>query len=315
MNSIPPFCLVFPGQGSQALGMGQSYSKFPVYQQIMAQSEAILGFPFKQILAEGPLETLTRTEFAQPALFAVGYGIFKVLETEFDVLPQAVAGHSLGEYTALAAAEVLGFEAALQLVALRGQLMQAACEQNPGAMVAVVKAELPQIETLLADPRWQNQVGIGNYNSPGQCVLSGEKAALEALAAEIRMQKWGRAVPLKVSGAFHSPLMSEAQKRLSQAIEALSFQPARFPVVTNLDGEMTTEPEAFRQKLLTHLLSPVRWEASVRSLAQFSSLMLEAGPGSVLSGLIRQTLPDVQTHSLAEANLLTELNFSEASHV
>lgn len=303
--SLASFCLVFPGQGSQALGMGQTYLSHPAYNQVLQAAEAILNLPLAQIMAEGPIERLTRTEIAQPALLTVGYGIYQVLSSQTTQAPEAVAGHSLGEYTALACADALDFESALKLVQLRGQLMQAACEQSPGAMGAVLKADLEGLTALLAEPQWQGKVGVGNYNSPSQWVLSGQASALEAIGAEIRARKLGKLVPLKVSGAFHSPLMAEAQQALNAAIDTLPLRGARFPVVTNLDGEATQAAEDFRRKLRAHLLSPVRWEACARTLGHFAPRFFEVGPGQVLSGLIRQTLPEAEMVSLADASALS----------
>lgn len=307
--SLAPFCLVFPGQGSQVLGMGQTYQSHPAYREVLQSAEHILNLPLGQIMAEGPSETLTRTEIAQPALLTVGYGMYQVLRSQTEQAPAAVAGHSLGEYTALACADALDFESALQLVQLRGQLMQKACEQSAGAMGAVLKADFEGLTALLAEPPWQGKVGVGNYNSPSQWVLSGDAASLDAIGAEIRARKLGRLVPLKVSGAFHSPLMAEAQSELNAAIGALPLREARFPVVTNLDGEATQAAESFRVKLQSHLLAPVRWEACTRTLGLFAPRFFELGPGQVLSGLIRQTLPESEVFSLAEAsNLFTNLN-------
>jgi [acyl-carrier-protein] S-malonyltransferase len=306
-SEISPFCLVFPGQGSQSLAMGQTYLQEPLYQQIMARAEDCLDLPLNQLISDGPIAQLTRTEIAQPALLAVGYAIFKVLEAQTGCLPLAIAGHSLGEYAALAAAEVLTFEAALQLVQLRGKLMQQACEATQGSMGAVLKADRNGLEALLSEPSWQGKVVVGNFNSPSQIVLSGEQSALAAMATEIRERKLGKLVPLKVSGAFHSPLMAQAQAALDEAISNTPFAPARFPVVTNLDGEITEQAGDFQRKLQAHLLSPVHWEASVRTLGLFSPFFLEAGPGQVLSGLIRQTLPEAHVFSLAEASQIQHL--------
>lgn len=295
------------------MGMGQSYRDQPAYVAVLQEAEAVLGFALQQLLAEGPAETLTRTEIAQPALLSVGYGIYRVLQ-EQGLQPAAVAGHSLGEYTALAAAEVLSFSEALQLVQKRGQLMQAACEQTQGGMAAVVKVARPQLEALLSQAPWQGRVVIGNYNSPSQWVLSGAQEALEALGTELRSRKLGRLIPLKVSGAFHSPLMAEAQQELNAIIAAAPLQDARIPVITNLDGEVTTAAADFRRKLQKHLLAPVRWEASVRTLNALAPCFLEAGPGQVLSGLIRQTLPEARVFPLAEATDLKSLLSQESFH-
>lgn len=304
--NISSFCLVFPGQGSQVVGMGQSYQNQPAFAEVLEEAEAVLGFSLRTLLAEGPAEVLNRTEFAQPALFCVGYGIYRVL-SQMGLQPAAVAGHSLGEYTALVAAGVLPFTEALRLVQKRAQLMQRACEHTPGGMAAVLKTDHAQLEALLSAPPWRGRVVIANYNSPSQCVLSGERAVLETLMAELRQRKLGRLLPLKVSGAFHSPLMAEAQQELSAAMADLKFHAASIPVVTNLDGEVTTAAEDLRRKLQQHLLAPVRWEACVRTLRLFTSFFLEAGPGQVLSGLIRQTLPEAQTLSLEQVTVLESL--------
>lgn len=292
--SVPQKCaLIFPGQGSQIPGMAQPWCQHPRFRDILTQAEHVLELPLGQVMQEGSVAQLMRTEIAQPALLTCAYGIFEVLRAECEIHPVAMAGHSLGEYTALCAAGVFCFSEALQLVVLRSRLMQEACARFPGGMVAVLRADLSALEALLKELALP--VSIGNYNSPQQYVLSGATAPLQHVVERIRSLKLGRVLSLKVAGAFHSPLMAEAQAELDQALEATVFRPALYPVISNVDAEAACAPEQLRAKLQRQLLAPVQWEHSVRRLALMTNVFLETGPGQVLSALIRQTLSHAQT--------------------
>ncbi|HEY9842250.1 MAG: ACP S-malonyltransferase [Candidatus Sericytochromatia bacterium] len=294
MSQAP--AIVFPGQGAQRPGMGESFREDAGYRAHLARADEILGFGIGELIACGPQEELTRTEIAQPALLTVMTGIYAVWKAVGGPEPAAVAGHSLGEYAALVAAGVLEFADALELVRLRGRLMQQACDQRPGSMAAVLKPDLEAIKALCA--KSAGQVVVANLNSPQQLVLSGEAEALQALLEHIREAKLGRPVALKVSGAFHSPLMEPARQELNAAIERLAFHDAAFPVVMNVRGEASRSGATIRDQLCRQLTSPVHWSDSVVTLAAYSQRFVELGPAT-LAPLIRQTLPEAETLTLA----------------
>jgi len=290
--------LVFPGQGAQKVGMAASFTDHPLYREHLSLADDILGIPLSGYILDGPQEDLTCTEIAQPALLTVATGVYKVLQAETHKSPMAVAGHSLGEYSALVAAEALSFETALKLVQLRGQLMQAACEQASGGMSAIIKPDLDQIRGLLKQT--QDQVVMANDNSPQQVVLSGQIEMLNEICQEIKQKKWGRPVVLKVSGAFHSPLMSPAREQLGQAIEQTVFFDAQIPIVMNASAQAVYHAAAIQSLLYKQLTAPVLWQDSIRTLNRHcSGAFLELG-ANTLSKLIQQTLPDADVYSLTD---------------
>lgn len=307
---MPAPVIVFPGQGAQKPGMGESFREHPLYREHLAAADALLGYELSRLIAEGPAPELTRTEIAQPALLTVETGIYRVWRACGGAEPAAVAGHSLGEYSALVAAGALEFAAALKLVQLRAQLMQQACDARPGAMAAVLRPG--DLEGLCR----AGGVVIANYNSPQQVVLSGEAEALALVCERIRAEKRGRPVMLKVSGAFHSPLMEPARVALAEALAAAPFQDAAMPVVMNVHGKAVTAAAELRGRLQAQITSPVHWNASVLSLAGFGRPFLEFGP-STLTALIQQCLPEAMVQNLAEWQqmqaLLAGENDAEAS--
>ncbi len=289
--------MVFPGQGAQRPGMGDSLREHKTYRKHLALADEILGFRLSELMTGGPAETLTRTDIAQPALLALETGLYTLWREQGGVQPAAVAGHSLGEYSALVVAGVLNFSDALHLVKLRAQLMQAACEQVQGGMAAVLKPgispdDLVALCQQLAEP--SAPVVLANDNSPQQLVISGEIQALEAVCEVIKSQKLGRPVKLKVAGAFHSPLMQSAQAELAAAIKKLKLQEPQIPVVMNVSGKVPDSVPELSTLLTQQIISPVRWRDSVSRLEQFGRLFLELGP-STLTPLIRQCLSDHQS--------------------
>lgn len=297
--------LVFPGQGSQKVGMAASFNAHPIYAEHLASADRILGLPLSRYLREGPQEELTRTAIAQPALLTVSTGIYRVLQAETSWPVVAVAGHSLGEYTALVAAGSLDFETALKLVHLRGQLMQAACDRRSGSMCAILKPQLTPIRNWLHEQA--AELVIANDNSPQQIVLSGESEALQKLCECIKRKKWGRPVPLKVSGAFHSPLMLSAREALGAALDQVALQDAEIPVIMNASAQAVQAAHAIRELLREQLTAPVRWQDSVRTLNQYCGGQFVELGAKTLSSLIRQTLPEAEVHSLMESSDLSNL--------
>lgn len=296
--------IVFPGQGAQKVGMGAAFAAHPVYREHLQRADALLGFDLSQLMAEGPAETLTRTDRAQLALFVVSTGIFEVWRAAGQPLPALLAGHSLGEYSALYAAGALSFETALQLVARRGALMQAACESQPGAMAAVIRPDLAALQALCAE---QTDVGVANFNGPQQVVLSGPQAALQNLCETIKSRRLGRVVPLQVAGAFHSPLMRSAEQALQALIAEAELAPAAVPVVMNATAALAQQPDEIRAALLPQMGLPVRWAESMdRFVQQGVAQVIECGPAT-LGPLLRQW-PELAALTLENPDQITAFN-------
>ena len=295
--------LMFPGQGSQAVGMGCDLcAAYPRMRDSYAEASDVLEYDLEQVCAMGPAETLARTDVTQPALLVNSIGIFRIL-ADAGLRFDAAFGHSLGEYTALVATGALSFDDALRLVRRRGQEMLRAAAADPAGMVAVIGLPDDKVEELTAgiDGVWP-----ANFNSPGQVVVSGKKAALDDLAATATEAGAKRVLPLAVSGAFHSPLMAAAQAPLRAALEATAWHtpdPAFFSVCS-----LRFETGDFVELLSKQLVSPVRFTQSVKTLcaAGYDSF-LEVGPGSVLSGLVRRIAPDAAVARAADADTIGAL--------
>lgn len=279
---------VFPGQGSQFSGMGRPlYEGNTVARAMFERANEVLGFRITEIMFEGSDEALRATDVTQPSIFLHSAILAATLP---DFRPDMVAGHSLGEFSALAAAGAMTFEDALRLVAARARAMQRCCEAVPGAMAAVIGLPNETVEEVCA--RVDGLVIPANYNSPGQVVISGTQEAVAAACAALKEAGAKRALPLPVSGAFHSPLMEPARVELAAAIEATPFQAPRCPVYQNVSAQAETEPEAIKANLLRQLTSPVRWTQSVGAmLADGATEFIETGPGSVLQGLVKRIAP------------------------
>lgn len=278
---------VFPGQGSQFTGMAKDlYDNSPVAHEMLERANEILGFRITDIMFEGSAEELKQTNVTQPAIFLHSTVMAKCLP---DFAPDMVAGHSLGEFSALVAAGAMDFEDGLRLVAIRAGAMQKACEQNPGAMAAVIALDAARIEEICAG--CEGIVVPANYNCEGQIVVSGEKAAVEAACVKMKEAGAKRALMLPVGGAFHSPLMEPAREELAKGIESTVFKTPVCPVYQNVTALASTDPETIKANLLAQLTAPVRWTQSVRNMAKDgASEFIELGPGSVLKGLIAKIL-------------------------
>lgn len=275
---------IFPGQGSQFPGMAADL--YAANKALMEKANDILGFRITDIMFEGSPEDLKATKVTQPAIFIHS----SVLAMSIGEKPDMVAGHSLGEFSALAAAGVLGFEDALRLVALRASEMQKCCEKVPGSMAAVIGLPDETIESICA-----GIPGVlpANYNSPGQVVISGEESAVDEACLQLKAAGAKRALKLPVSGAFHSPLMEPAREALAAAIDKTAFSIPLCPVYQNVTAAPTTDPVVIKDNLLRQLTSPVRWTASVRNmLADGADFFLELGPGTVLQGLVKRIAGD-----------------------
>jgi [acyl-carrier-protein] S-malonyltransferase len=283
---------VFPGQGAQWIGMGHDlYSSSPRAREIFEEADSTLGFPLSRLCFEGPEETLRQTVNAQPAILAVSIAYLRASPELQDRAPVFVAGHSLGEYTALVAARVLDFADALYLARERGRLMQEAGEKAAGGMVAIIGLD----EVLVNDICQPTGTQIANINCPGQIVISGSTQAL-AQAMELAKAKGAqRTIPLQVSGAFHSPLMQPAAEGMSQAVSRATFHDPVVPIVANTTAQPINSAEAVKVELLNQLCHCVRWQRSIEYMIEEGvSTFVEIGPGQVLTGLIKRIDKEVQ---------------------
>ncbi len=279
---------LFPGQGSQVVGMGKDlYEGIPEARQIFDSANQILGRDLVSIIFSGPQEELTATQNTQPALFTVEAAICSVLASK-GIFPSYCAGHSLGEYSALFAAGVLSFEDGLKAVAYRGKLMARAGKENPGTMAAIIGMSREKISEVLQTVT----LGIvvrANENSPDQTVISGEVEAVKDACERLKAAGAKRAILLPVSGAFHSPLMQSAADEFSSSLSSLSFSVPRCPVITNVSAKPETDPSVLRELLVKQLVSPVRWADSMSALADLDfGTCIETGPGNVLKGLAKK---------------------------
>ncbi len=295
---------VFPGQGVQRVGMGKSLVKaFPSLREFFTAADTITKRPISKLCFEGPEDELTLTLNAQPAIFTVSFACW-VLISERGFRPQFVAGHSLGEWTAVVASGALEFEEGLQLVAKRGELMHQA---PTGSMAAILGTSLEQVERLCQAASEKGTISIANYNAPDQVVISGEPAAVE-YALQIACQFGAvKAIPLKVSGAFHSPLMAQAKEQFRPFVQQAPFQEAEVPLVANVTGQPVQKPEEFKHLLVEQLTSPVRWADCVQTMATKGvGVFVELGPGRVLSGLIRRIVPNATTFCVEDPKSFEE---------
>lgn len=275
---------VFPGQGAQFPGMAKDlYDNVPLAKKMLEEANDILGFRITDIMFEGTADDLKATKVTQPAIFLHS----TVLALCLSIQPDMVAGHSLGEFSALAAAKAMKFEDALRLVAIRAREMQKCCEQVPGLMAAIIGLSNEQVEEICAAT--EGTVIPANYNCDGQIVISGEKEAVEKACEAAKAAGAKRALPLAVSGAFHSPLMEPARIELGKAIETTEIVAPVCPVYQNVTGRPETDPEAIKKNLLDQLTSPVKWTQSVKNmLVEGADHFIELGPGNVLQGLVKR---------------------------
>ena len=283
---------LFPGQGSQAVGMARDlYEQHESVRQRFAEAEEVLGFALSALCFAGPAEQLAQTNVTQPAVFVHSVAASELLAAA-GLQPVAVAGHSLGEYSALVAAGVLSFAEALTLVSTRGRLMQEAGREWPGTMGAVIGLDDDHVAALCQQAAEAGIVVPANFNAPGQVVVSGERAGV-ARVSELASQAGARrVVALAVSGAFHSPLMASAAVEMESLLQAVPFARPRVPVLTNVSAAPVEDPEKLRLHLIHQITDPVRWSATVERLAAMGVTdAFEVGPGAVLRGLVRRTVP------------------------
>jgi [acyl-carrier-protein] S-malonyltransferase len=292
---VKTIAFLFPGQGAQTVGMGQQlYDTLPAARQLFDRANALLDFDLSRLCFEGPEEELDSTAVSQPALFVTSLAALESLKSESPGIVAAcaaAAGLSLGEYTAMVFAGVLEFEAALAVVQIRGEAMQAASDATPSGMVSILGLELGKVEELCDRARGPGEtLQIANLLCPGNVVISGDTAACERAAELAESLGAMKAVPLAVAGAFHTRLMGSAVDKLAKALETVPMRRPRLPVVSNVDAHVHDDPEEIRQLLIRQVISPVRWEDSIRYLLDVGQVnqFYEIGPGRVLRGLLKR---------------------------
>mgnify|MGYP002580191057 FL=1 len=278
---------VFPGQGAQFVGMGKDlYENNPVAKEMFDKANEILGFNITDLMFNGTDEDLRQTKVTQPAIFLHSVILAKTMGDDFN--PDMVAGHSLGEFSALVAAGALSFEDGLRLVSARAQAMQKACEKTPSTMAAVLALPDAKVEELCASVT-EGVVVPANYNCPGQIVISGSIEGVDAACAKMLEAGAKRALKLKVGGAFHSPLMEPARAELADAIAHTDFHAPKCPVYQNVNAEPQTDPETIKKNLIAQLTAPVRWTQTIQNMiAAGADTFVEVGPGAVLQGLVKK---------------------------
>ena len=300
-----PVAALYPGQGSQYVGMGRAlHEALPIVRETYEEAASTLGWDLRPVSFEGPDAALVQTAAAQPTIFVLSFAIWRVLEAE-GWRSVAVAGHSLGEYTALAAAGAMSFPDALRAVAERGAAMQAACDALPGTMAAVLGLEMERLETLCLEATEAGPVEMANVNAPGQIILSGSHAGVERAGELAREAGARRIVPLSVGGAFHSSLMAPAAVRMAGVLREVAIHRPRVAFVANVTGELAEEPEAIRELLVRQITEPVLWGASVERLAALGvGAFAEVGPGKVLTNLVRRIRADLSAVALGDLDAL-----------
>ncbi|MGH8669596.1 MAG: ACP S-malonyltransferase [Burkholderiales bacterium] len=291
--------MIFPGQGSQAVGMLHGYDGLPDIAEVRAQAAQVLGSDFDRTLAEGPQEALNLTVNTQPAMVTAGYAAYRAWRALKGPEPQLVAGHSLGEYTALVAAGALSFRDCLPLVRFRAQSMQEAVPEGKGAMAAILSLGDDKVREACAEAG--GEVQAVNFNAPGQVVIAGEKAAVGRAIEACKAKGAKRAMALPVSAPFHSTLMKPAAEKLRGYLESLAVQQPRIGVINNVDVNVEIDPARIKDALVRQAASPVRWVETIRKMCDSGvTHIVECGPGKVLAGMTRRINPEVHSLSLTD---------------
>ena len=301
------FAMVFPGQGSQTVGMlAELAGDYPIVQETFKQASEVLGYDLWQLVQEGPAEELNKTWQTQPALLTASVAVYRVWQQKYPALkPEVMAGHSLGEYSALVCAGVLDFQDAVKLVELRGKLMQQAVPEGIGAMYAIIGLDNDAIINACKQAEQGEVVSAVNFNSPGQVVIAGAKAAVERAAALCKEAGAKRALPLAVSVPSHCALMKPAADQLSVSLESITLKEAGVSVLNNVDVKNEIEADAIRNALVRQLYSPVRWTETVEKMTQNGvEVLVEVGPGKVLNGLTKRIVDSLQAVSVNDVKSL-----------
>ncbi len=297
MGNEKKIAVLFPGQGSQFLGMGKEFlDAYPEAQSLMDTAEKVSGFPLRNLCNEGPMEELTRTVHLQPAMTVINLICWQAV-AKAGIKPSYVAGHSLGEYAALYAAGVLSAEDTLSLVTERGKLMEREAAKHPGGMRAVLGLTFDEVQSVLNGLSGSGIVTAANHNSEKQIVISGEAGALDAAAAVVS-ERGGKVIPLKVSGAWHSDLVKDAVPDFEKAMAKTVFNPPEIPLLFNVTASVETDPAAIREIMARQIASTVRWFDIINKLlADEVRIFIEAGPKNVLSGLLKKIVPQEYEYS------------------
>ncbi|SFN80420.1 ACP S-malonyltransferase [Xenorhabdus japonica] len=301
------FAMVFPGQGSQSLGMlADLASEFPLVEQTFAEASVVLGYDLWTLVQQGPAEELNKTWKTQPALLAASVAIWRIWQEKGGKVPSMMAGHSLGEYSALVCAGVIEFQQAIKLVELRGKLMQEAVPEGQGAMYAIIGLDNESIAKACEESAQGQVVSPVNFNSPGQVVIAGEKDAVERAGAACKAAGAKRALPLSVSVPSHCALMKSAAEQLAAALQEVEFNQPQFPIVNNVDVKVEKTADVIRDALVRQLYNPVRWAESVEYIAeQGVEQLLEIGPGKVLTGLTKRIVDTLSAVAVNDVSSLT----------
>lgn len=302
------FAFVFPGQGSQSVGMMAAYGESAVVRQAFAEASDALGQDLWQMVAEGPAELLAQTVNTQPLMLTAGIAVYREWIARGGAVPALVAGHSLGEYSALVAAGALGFAEAVKLVRLRAQTMQEAVPQGEGAMAALLGLDEAQAIEACAEAAQGDVVSAANLNSPGQIVIAGSKAAVERAIVTAKARGAKRAVLLPVSAPFHCALMKPAAERLEQALAGIEVRVPTIPVLNNVDVAVEDQPERIKDALVRQAYSPVRWIETVQAIAgRGVTHVFECGPGKVLAGMTKRIEASLQGGAIADVASLEDI--------
>jgi len=300
---------LFPGQGSQSVGMGREFfENFSLARRVFEEADDALHFSISKLCFQGPEEALKLTENTQPAILTTSIACLRVLQNEKGFTPRLTAGHSLGEYSALVASGGLVFSDAVRIVRLRGRFMQEAVPVGEGAMAAVLGMERKDLERLCEEAAGEEVLAPANFNSPGQIVISGHTRAVERAIERVK-QKGKKAMLLAVSAPFHSPLMKGAGERLAKEIEPISVGELKIPVVTNVEAEINEDRNRVKPLLVAQVSSPVRWEESMKRMVQEGiERVFEIGPGKVLSGLMKRIDSRVETATIENIETLKRIS-------
>src|SRR5215471_15772492 len=303
---------LFPGQGSQKVGMGRALHELrSEAREVFREADEALGYPLSRLCFEGPEDELTLTANAQPAILATSVAALRVLQADTGLRPAVVAGHSLGEYSALVAADALSLASAVRLVHLRGKFMQEAVPPGVGAMAAILFPPgrgAAEIEAVCAEAAAGEVVSPANLNGGGQIVIAGHRCAVERACAAAKARGAKRAVPLSVSAPFHCALMQPAAERLAAELALVDFRSPTVPVVTNVEATPNQDRERIRDLLARQVTAPVRWEESIQRIAAMGvTAAIEVGAGAVLAGLVRRIAPDLPVHGAGDPDAIAAL--------
>lgn len=304
--------LLFPGQGSQYVGMGMDlYEEFDIAKEIYHRAENVLGYDIKEISFNGPSDRLKNTEICQPAIFLHSIILFELLK-EKKISVNYTAGHSLGEYTAITAANVVDFENGLKIVKKRGELIKEASEKNPGGMAAIIGLERKKVEEICSESGKNGLLQLVNFNSPNQIVISGSNELITQAIEKAKLNGALKAVKLEVSGAFHSKFMEPAYYGIKEYLKDISFEKSQFPIVSNVTAKLMTEQNEIKENVTKQIISPVMWEDSMRfMLDEGVDVFIELGPGGVLKGLLKRIDKNAVCLGIDKADDLDELSISK----